>query len=441
MRGMKYTTIPMTILAMAAIATAAADKDTVRFTISADHTNCLYRCGETATFTVTATDTNGRPVSAGCAVATMDNFGTNRMLDATFDLSKENPFLVTGTMAEPGFLKLAVKQKDGGGKPTVYGVGFEPERIRKASPSPKDFDTFWADAKRMLDRTTPADVKLERVAERCTDRIDFHRISAASYRGRVWGWLSVPKDASAAKRYPVRVEVPGAGKGRWAHDMTPEDDAICLKMTAHAFPLAFDDETFLKQYADLENDVRKKYGVSNYAIAGLGKSREEFYYYRAFLGISRMVDWIAAQPYVDTDSITYSGASQGGGFGLALLALNRHFTKGVLYVPALSDNMAPLLIGRRSGCGPCHIFGQPAEDRAEAAKNAPYFDGANFASRIVCPVRVVVGFADDTCPPPAVYATYNEIKAADRNIIHGIGMGHRVFRDITKRMREWQRSR
>lgn len=429
------------MLATATISAATADADTVRFAISADHTNGLYRCGETAILTVMATDTNGRPVTAGCAVAVMDNFGTNRMLDATFDLSKGNPFKVTGTMAEPGFLKLAVKLKDGREKPTVYGVGFDPERIRKASPSPKDFDAFWADAKRSLDRTTPADVKLECVPERCTDRINFHRISVASYKGRVWGWLSVPKDASATKRYPVRVEVPGAGKGRWAHDMTPADDAICLKMTAHAFPLAFDDETFLKQYADLERDVRKKYGVSNYAIAGLGKSREEFYYYRAFLGMSRLVDWIAAQPYTDTDSITYSGGSQGGGFGLALLALNHHFTKGVLYVPALSDNMAPLLIGRRSGCGPCHIFGQPKEDQAMAIRNAPYFDGANFASRIVCPVRVVVGFADDICPPPAVYATYNEIKAADRQIIHGIGMGHGVSGKIAKRLREWQRSR
>ena len=429
------------MLAAGAMSVAAADADAVRFAISADHTNCLYRCGETATFTVTATDTNGRPVAAGCAVAVMDNFGTNRMLEAAFDLSKGNPFKVTGTMADPGFLKLAVKPKDGKEKPTVYGVGFEPERIRKASPSPKDFDAFWADAKRSLDRTTPADVKLQCVPERCTPIINFYRISAASYKGRVWGWLSVPKDASAAKRYPVRVEVPGAGKGRWAHDMTPADDAICLKMTAHAFPLAFDDETFLKQYADLERDVKKKYGVSNYAIAGLGKSREDFYYYRAFLGISRVVDWIAAQPYTDTGSLTYSGGSQGGGFGLALLALNHHFTKGVLYVPALSDNMAPLLLGRRSGCGPCHIFGQPKEDQATAVKNAPYFDGANFASRIVCPVRVVVGFADDICPPPAVYATYNEIKVADRQIIHGIGMGHGVSGEIAKRLSEWQRSR
>ena len=439
MPGREFAAAAFAICALCA--GAVEDADAVRFAFSADHTNCLYRCGETATLTVTALDGRGRLVSAGRAMATMDNFGTNRMSDAAFDLSERNPFRVSGTLTEPGFLKLAVKLEGSTGKPSVYGVGFEPERIRKASPSPEDFDVFWADAIRSLDATTPADVRLERILERSTDKVDFYRISAASYKGRVWGWLSMPKDASATNRYPVLVEVPGAGKGRWAHDMTPADDAICLKMTAHSFPLAFDDETFLRQYADLERDVRTKYGVSNYAVAGLGKSREEFYYYRAFLGISRVIDWVAEQPFADTGSITYSGASQGGGFGLALLALNRHFTKGVLYVPALSDNMAPLLAGRRSGCGPCHIFGQPEEDRAAAVKNAPYFDGANFASRITCPMRVVVGFADDTCPPPAVYATYNEIKAEDRQIVHGIGMGHGVSREIAGRLRKWQRSR
>jgi cephalosporin-C deacetylase-like acetyl esterase len=64
------------------------------------------------------------------------------------------------------------------------------------------------------------------------------------------------------------------------------------------------------------------------------------------------------------------------------------------------------------------------ELRAAAEKWAPYFDGANFASRIACPVRVAVGFSDTVCPPCAVYAAYNEIKVADKAIGNGIGMTH-----------------
>ena len=400
-----------------------------RFSVSTDHADCLYACGEKATFTVSVAQ------AAGMAVATLDDFSTNVFARATVDLSKTNVFTISGTMVEPGFMRLLVAIP-GNECPKIYGVGFDPEKIRKASPSPEDFDAFWSAAKRKLDETTPIDARLERVDERCNDKWNFYRISVASYNGRVYGWLSVPKDASASRQYPVRVEVPGAGKGKWAHDMTPVPGVVCLKMTAHSFPLAFDDAEFLRQYADLEREVKEKYGVSNYAVAGLGKSREEFYYYRAFLGISRAVDWVVAQPWADKSSVTYSGASQGGGFGLALLALNRNFTKGVLKVPALTDNMAPL-IGRRSGCGPCHIFGQPKEDQETAKKWAPYFDGANFASRITCPVRVLVGFADDACPPTAVYATYNEIRAKDRAIVHGIGMGHTCDSSLVSRLNDW----
>ena len=399
------------------------------FSVSADRADCLYACGEKATFTIST------PQTVGTAVVTLDDFSTNVVAREIFDLSKTNEFTISGTLGEPGFMRLRVGVS-GGTKQKIYGVGFEPEKIRKTSPSPEDFDAFWSEAKRKLDETTPVDARLERVDERCNDKWDYYRISVASYKGRVWGYLSVPKGASAERKYPVRVEVPGAGKGKWAHDMSPVAGVVCLKMTAHSFPLAFDDKEFLRQYAELEREVKEKYGVSNYAVAGLGKSREEFYYYRAFLGISRAVDWVVAQPWADKSSVTYSGGSQGGGFGLALLALNKNFTKGLLKVPALSDNMAPL-VGRRSGCGPCHIFGQPEADRETAIKWAPYFDGANFASRITCPVRVLVGFADDTCPPSAVYATYNEIRAKDHAIVHGIGMGHGCDKHLVAQLEKW----
>ena len=74
---------------------------------------------------------------------------------------------------------------------------------------------------------------------------------------------------------------------------------------------------------------------------------------------------------------------------------------------------------------------------ATAIKWAPYFDGANFASRITCPVRVLVGFADDTVPPSAVYATYNEVRAEDRAIVNGIGMGHGCDKNLVAQLNKW----
>ena len=73
------------------------------------------------------------------------------------------------------------------------------------------------------------------------------------------------------------------------------------------------------------------------------------------------------------------------------------------------------------------IEGVKAEHKDAATKVAPYFDGAHFAARITCPVRMSVGFIEETCAPSAVYAAYNTLKVTDKAIRHGIGMGHRVF--------------
>ena len=132
------------------------------FSVSTDHADCLYACGEKATFTVSVAQ------AAGTAVATLDDFLTNVFARATVDLSKTNVFTISGTMERPGFMRLRVAIP-GNERPKIYGVGFEPEKIRKASPSPEDFDAFWAEAKRKLDETTPVDARLERVDERCND--------------------------------------------------------------------------------------------------------------------------------------------------------------------------------------------------------------------------------------------------------------------------------
>ena len=65
-------------------------------------------------------------------------------------------------------------------------------------------------------------------------------------------------------------------------------------------------------------------------------------------------------------------------------------------------------------------------NKAAAIANAPYFDAVNFAARIRCPVRFVVGFSDTTCPPTAVYAAYNNVASSDKAIVNGIGMTHLV---------------
>ena len=70
---------------------------------------------------------------------------------------------------------------------------------------------------------------------------------------------------------------------------------------------------------------------------------------------------------------------------------------------------------------------------------APYFDAAHFAPRMKIPVRVVVGFADTTCPPPCVYAAYNALGGTDKSIRNVLGMTHSVKPEVRSEMEEWLR--
>ena len=412
------------------------------YQVNADRADCHYRCGEPATFVVTVLHTNGEKAVTGRISASLDNFGASVQTNATFDLAVSNPFRISGTLLEPGFLRLNLpKTKNVRLFPAVFSVAYEPQRIEKGSPSPDDFDEFWADAVRRLDETVPADPQLRLLPERSTDKFNFWRVSFATYGGaRVHGYLSMPKDASAGKRYPVRFEVPAAGGGRagWTNNMQAEPDAICMTMTVHPYEPPFDLDELEKLFNDNLARLKDKYGDETYPVAGLWKSREDYYFYPVILGINRAVNWLASRPEVNRSCFTYRGTSQGGGFGLYLLGLNRNFTKGALFVPAISDTMG-YLKGRESSW-PRPVDAQRskgAERRAAAERNAPYFDGANFAARIECPVRIAVGFSDITCPPCGVYAAFNAIPVKDKIIFDGIGMTHSCRQQFYAELGAW----
>ena len=412
------------------------------YKVETDKPGCVYRCGETATFTVTVLDTANLRKGEEPPSATLDNFGTQVIAKAPVGMSTGAVFRISGTLASPGFLRLKLPPtKDGRQDPFLFSAGFEPEKIKKGSPSPADFDEFWANARKTLAAEVPLDLRMDLVAERSTDKFDFYRISFATFGRRVYGFLSVPKDKTRAP-FPVRIGVNAAGFGNWTNDMQGSPDAICAQFAVYDWPMdwKWKEKGLQKKYDSLNDACKAKYSCG-YASSGITESREEYFYYPVILGIDRAVDWIARAFPVDEASFSYQGTSQGGGFGFYLCGLNHRFTRAAFYVPAITDTMG-YLAGRESGW-PKIVENNSStpERRAAAEKWAPYFDGANFASRIKCPVRVAVGFSDTTCPPCAVYAAYNEIKVEDKAIVHGIGMTHSCYGKFYEELGRWATAR
>ncbi|MCQ2391216.1 MAG: acetylxylan esterase [Kiritimatiellae bacterium] len=414
--------------------------DPVGFRFETNHADALYKLGEEAVYTVTATNGAGERITSGVVHARLDNYGPKIQLERDVDLAKENPFVVRGKLDEPGFLRLSMSGKGIGKNNSRWGVGYEPTRIVAGGEVPADFDQFWADAQAQLEATVPLDPRMELDPEHSKGAFDYYRVSFATYGGtRVWGFLSIPKDRSKAP-FPVTCEVCSAGEGKWTIAMPGRPDRIRFYFTVHTFEPPRTLAEVAPRHAQMREELKAKYGVGHYASAGIAVSREDYYFYRTILGINRAFNWLWQQDYVDRKHFDYAGGSQGGAFGWCLCGLNKHITSAVLRVPAMSDTRG-FLAGRQSGW-PGIIEAQPPALRDAAIKNAAYFDGASFATRITCPIRVTVGFIDNTCSPSSVYATFNRLVSKDKAILNAIGKGHggqtREFDEIA---RQWQESR
>ena len=397
-------------------------------TLTVDRADAVYACGEEATVRVTTHDAQGGTLSAGQVAFTVDAFGTNRLFSRTLDMAKENPYVWRGTLKEPGFLRCAATPVGAkGGKPVVVGIAFDPQGIRLGSGgAPEDFDAYWQSEIARLDRAVPLEPRISSVG--VSHGAESFLVSFATFNGkRVYGFLTVPTDHTKAP-FPVRFSVPWAGPGVHAPEAWPDDaEAVTLVMNVHDFepgPDAvaqrrkYDEQS--RRYADEVKGVSLKSSYENHRYAGYA-DRSSYFYHDALLGIRRAFLWVLARPDVDRMRVGYFGRSQGGGLGIILAALTPEIKRALFCQPAMAD-MQAYRQGRRSGW-PMLVERATLENRAAVERTAAYYDAGHFAARLACESRVIIGFADDTCPPPCVYAAYNAIRAP-KSIVHDVGVPH-----------------
>jgi cephalosporin-C deacetylase-like acetyl esterase/DUF1680 family protein len=409
---------------------AATPQYALRCMVTNDHADLIYQAGEEAVFTITVVDTNGVKPTAGCVNAVLDNFGSVHFLKKTFDLAKENPFTVRGRLAEAGFLRLTVTGKDV--SPLTWSVAFDPTHIRPGAQKPDDFLFYWNNEKKRLANEVPVDAKAILLEDRSADQWEVYALSFATFNDkRVYGFMSVPKDKTNAP-FPVHFNVPGAGPG--VTDTGRRHDCVSVSLNVHPYdPLAGD---IKKLYEAQNKELSAQWDVPGYATSGVSAKKEEYFFHDVILGIDRALDWVAARPYVDKKRIRYFGSSQGGGFGIILAGFNGNISRAVIFVPAITDLLGKN-VGRQSGWPMITECQRSPEAKANAEKLAPYYDAVSFASYITCPIRFVVGFADTCCAPTAVYSAYNALPASDKEIIHGIGMGHSINRQFYEQLDKW----
>lgn len=412
-----------------------------RIQISADRANALYKCGEETVFSVTVYDANKAKASSGEVSWRLDNYGSGVIAEGKADLSAANPFTVKGTMSVPGFLRITARQA-GDKRPSAFSTAYDPEKLRTAVPKPADFDSFWDNAVAGLERDVPLDPKVEPVPGYPKNGCMAERVSFATAGGkRVHAVVSYPEKPG---KYPARLCFPGAGPGFMMRSLSPDRGHVVFLMNSHYYRVADDKAEVDALYAVEEGEWRRVHGPNHaraYPVGGLTLSREQAHYYGIILGCNRAINWLmsAHGDRIDPNHVFYTGASQGGGFGLILTALNKNIRRAYAGVPALADVLGCKAGGRQSGW-PRILEYETQKDPARLAKieaNAPYFDAAYFAERITVPIRLSVGYIDESCAPHAVCAAFNAIPSKDKKLYHGIGGSHSSRNAPAKDVQAW----
>ena len=431
------------LITMVAVVMAGA-LSAATFKFTCDKPDGVYALGEKATITVEVRGEKGAPPKAGMVEWRLNNFGDATIEEGTFDLSKSSStFTVSGTMKEPGFMRLDVREINAKGRRGAlkyFGVAYDPYHIKPGAECPADFNDFWTAAVKKYDETVTAPIKMTKVEDDNSKLRNLYELEIPMVEGRtLWGYLSEPKDLSKGP-FPVVVGVPGAGPAIWG--VNGDDKTIRMTVQVHYYKPLRGEEKYSKRNSatqKAENDAwAKRYPVKNasYAQVGIASSREDYYYYGVLLGVNRAVNWLAARPEVDRKRFRYTGGSQGGGFGLWLCGLNKNFTRAIVYVPALTDLLGFRQGNRESGW-PRLIEGQLDQNKSAAEKNAPYFCGVNFARNITIPIRVEVGSADTVCPPMAGFSAFNVIPSKDKDIVIGLGQGHAPLKELRAKLDPW----
>lgn len=382
---------PATATAPVAVAPALA------FKAVTDRPEAIYKVGETVTFTITASENGAAAKDIPAVTCVLSKDGWEAQAPKQIPLV-DGKAILTGTLAEPGFLHLRVTLP-GRKEVALAGAGFDPLQIKPSLPVPDDFDAFWDAQKKKLaavplqSHMTPVTAPAKGI-EAYDAQIDCIGAPVSGYFGKPEG--AKPKSLPAILFvHGAGVRSSGLGSTNWA---LQQGGMLAMDINAHGIPNGQPPEFY---------DNLSKTKLMGYQLFGR-EDREKNYFLGMFLRLQRAMDFLTAQPEWDGKTLIVYGTSQGGFQAFVAAGLDPRVTFICAGVPAGCDHTG-IAVNRINGWPKMVTVkdGKAVEGELQAAR---YFDAMNFATRAKAKgAAVTVGFIDVTCPPTSVYAAYNNL--------------------------------
>jgi cephalosporin-C deacetylase len=397
----------------------------VKVVVAPDHTDWTYKLNEPVYFKVTVLK-DGNPVKN---IAIKYQVGPEKMEPVRKDsiVLKDGIFTLPSiTLKTPGFIQCIVTTKyEGKEYRGLATVGYEPTSIKPTVENPKDFISYWENAKAELAKI-PLDARMTLLPDRCTENVNVYHVNIQNQRAgaRLYGILCMPKKDG---KYPALLHVPGAGTRPYSGDIAnAEKGIITLQIGIHGVPV------------NMEPVIYNNLGagpLNGYWYFNL-ENKDRYYYKRVYLGCVRANDFIVSLPQFDGVNLGVTGGSQGGALSIVTAALDARVKYLTAYYPALSD-VTGYLHGRAGGWP--HLFDKSNlafNNSKEKIETVGYYDVVNFAREVKIPGMYTWGFNDETCPPTSMYASYNVI-TAPKSLYLALETGHWTYPEQNEKMNNW----
>ncbi len=382
-------------------ATVALTAQTLQ--VSADRPTGVYDVGDTVHWRIDLT--------AGAAPAAHYRVlrgGLTVAAEGAVGFTAEGRAQVETKLEAPGTLLFEVKwpREKGEDGRALAGAVAAPERVALSAPRPADFAAFWQ-AKLQELAAVPMAPEVE-AAESGKAEVDYAKIALGNIRGsKIHGQLARP---AKGEKFPALLIVQWAGiyglKREWVTGRAAEGWLV-LNIEPHDLPFDQPEEFYEEQ--------QKEGGpLHNYWNIG-NDDREQSYYLRMYLSCYRAAEYLRSRSDWNGRTLVVVGGSQGGMQSLVTAGLVPQITAALAVVPAGCDMLGPV-VGRKGGWPHWYENGD-GKDPAKVREASRYFDVANFAPDIKCPVLVAAGLIDETCPPAGIFAAVNRITAPRELII------------------------
>lgn len=284
-----------------------------------------------------------------------------------------------------------------------------PDQFVSSVTEPDDFDAFWEQVRAELD-AIPLNPQMVHLPGRSTPEVDVYEIHYTSLHSlAIAGWYCCPKPDYLNGPYPGLAILPG-------YVSEPTLPKSWAKLGYAAVGVA--------PRGKLRSNAHYNPGYPGLLVDRI--IDEQTYGYRGFYADAlRAIDFMLTRPEIDASRIGVHGGSQGGALSLVCAALRPDVVKcGALAAPYLTGFMDAAGLTRSYPYEEINEYLRTYPERVEQVwRVVSYFDCLNFAPRIIAPLLIYVGLADDICPPETAFSLRERL-TCDVTFHDYAGCGH-----------------